>query len=105
MFKKTKHTSLLRYWTSRYLLTLFVGLAILALISALWIRHTTLQNRLDMMEFMAEEMVKRVTNSSTTKETQTEALPEIPGIRDKGDPMRIRDIEPIIYIVDDEGTL
>lgn len=105
MSKKIKHTSLLRYWTSRYLLTLFVGLAILALISALWIRHTTLQNRLDMMGFMAEEMVKRVTNSSTTKETQTEALPEIPGIRDKGDPMRIRDIEPIIYIVDNEGSL
>lgn len=60
---KNKRVSLLTYWTSRYVLTLCIGLLIISLIFAMWIRHTTLEYRLEMMTFMAEDTVKRITDT------------------------------------------
>jgi signal transduction histidine kinase len=58
--KNKKRTTLLRYWTTRYLFTLFVGLLILGVCSLWWIRHTALENRLTLMEYAAAESADRI---------------------------------------------
>ncbi|WLR54409.1 HAMP domain-containing sensor histidine kinase [Mesobacillus subterraneus] len=58
--KNRKHVSLLRYWTTRYLLTLIGGLILLGAGSVWWIKETTLENRLKLMEYMAVETADRV---------------------------------------------
>lgn len=97
-----KRVPLQRYWTTRYLLTILVGLTIIAVVSALWIRHTTLENRLHMMEFMAEETVNRL------------LLNQEPGIPPEGnvsglfpDRGRLINLEsnPFIYIVNAQGII
>ncbi|MED1863103.1 HAMP domain-containing sensor histidine kinase [Fictibacillus nanhaiensis] len=57
---KKSRTTLLKYWTTRYVLTLFVGLLILGLCSLWWIRHTALENRLTLMEYMAADTADRI---------------------------------------------
>lgn len=52
--------SLKRYWTTRYVLTLAIGLIIVAVISAVWIRHTTFENRLEMMQVMAKQTANQI---------------------------------------------
>ncbi|WLR50543.1 HAMP domain-containing sensor histidine kinase [Bacillus tianshenii] len=65
MFTKLTHKqSMLRYWTNRYLLTLCIGLVIIGFVSVLWIRHTTLENRLNLTEILAEEIADRVINQN-----------------------------------------
>lgn len=105
-----KRISLTRYWTSRYLLTLCIGLIIVAFLSAIWIRHTTLQNRLDMLEFMGEEISNRLADNITDNFSI-----EPPGTKNenKVDPGVFRDrerfmdmgINPNIYIVDTNGNI
>ncbi|GLB59532.1 sensor histidine kinase [Cytobacillus sp. NCCP-133] len=58
--KKNKRTTLLRYWTTRYLFTLVAGLLILAAGSMWWIRQKTLDNRLNLMQYLAVETADRV---------------------------------------------
>lgn len=96
-----KRISLLRYWTSRYLLTLCIGLAVITIVSALWIRHTTLENRVNMMKMMSEEIAYRVAGTSEVRPGSPNA--EMPGFLD--DRGRFLDLEndPSIYIVDAYG--
>ncbi|MFJ7732978.1 ATP-binding protein [Lysinibacillus sp. NPDC097231] len=101
MFKKNKRVSLLNYWTSRYLLTLFVGLAIISFISAAWIRHTTFQNRLELMEFLADETLYRLTDTSGLNGPMG-AIPGFIGDRER---FTMREIDPILYVVDTEGNI
>ena len=99
MFIKNKRISLLSYWTSRYVLTLVIGLAVVFLVSVLWIRHTTLEYRLEMMEYMADETVNRITNIGAEHER------DIPNfLEQKGRP-NFRDIDPVMYITDVSGTV
>jgi len=100
MFNKNKRVTLLSYWTSRYLLTLIIGLLIISFISALWIRHTTLENRLEMMEFMAEEMVNRITDVSIPGIPPSERVPDF-----AEDRFRIRDLNPSMYIINTDGEV
>ncbi|WP_310257387.1 sensor histidine kinase [Fictibacillus barbaricus] len=58
-----KRTTLLKYWTTRYLITLIAGLLILAAGSLWWIRNTTLDNRLNIMEYLAVETADRISHS------------------------------------------
>lgn len=51
---------MLRYWTARYLSTLFIGLLILGVCTIWWIRHTALENRLTLMEYVAAETADRI---------------------------------------------
>ncbi len=99
MLRPIKRVSLLAYWTRSYVLTLLTGLLIVSLISAFWIRHTTIEYRLDMMEFMANEMVHRLTN---TKDSISEG--SIPEGFDR-ERFRYREIEPIMYLVNMEGNI
>ena len=61
-----KKIPLQRYWTSRYVITLAIGLLTVAIISAWWIRHTTFENRISMMKFMAEETAIQVVQDNIT---------------------------------------
>ncbi|WP_226537392.1 sensor histidine kinase [Fictibacillus halophilus] len=66
--KNKNRTTLLRYWTTRYLVTLFIGLLILGVFSLWWIRHTTLENRLTLMEYVAAETADRIASSDRNKD-------------------------------------
>nr|WP_245350088.1 HAMP domain-containing sensor histidine kinase [Cytobacillus eiseniae] len=91
---------MLRYWTSRYLVTLCIGLVVIAIISALWIRHTTLENRLDMTKLMAEEIANRFVDISEGRPNR-----EVSGLlTNRGRFMNIES-DPSIYIVDTIGTI
>ncbi|WP_235822741.1 HAMP domain-containing sensor histidine kinase [Cytobacillus massiliigabonensis] len=101
LIKNNKRISLLRYWTSRYLITLCIGLVVIAIISALWIRHTTLENRLDMTKLMAEEIADRFVDISEGRPSKG----DVPGsLTDRGRFMNIES-DPSIYIVDTAGTI
>ncbi|MFJ6209662.1 ATP-binding protein [Lysinibacillus sp. NPDC092081] len=102
MFKKNKRISLRNYWTSRYLLTLFVGLVIISFISAAWIRHTTFQNRLEMMEFIADETVFRLTDTSGQNNGPMIGIPGFIGNRERS---TMREIDPVLYVVDTAGNI
>ncbi|MEW8969828.1 HAMP domain-containing sensor histidine kinase [Mesobacillus jeotgali] len=95
--KNEKHVTLLRYWTTRYLLTLIVGLLLLGAGSMWWIKKTTLENRLKLMEYMAVETADRVAQAGDF------------GGFDKrmGDPSRFFEMEsqPLLFITDLEGNV
>ena len=89
---------MLAYWTRNYVLTLVIGLAILFVLSALWIRHTTTEHRLEMMELIAEETVGMITKVATgVRPEQVE-----PYIA-RREPESLREINPILYITDAAG--
>lgn len=55
---------MLKYWTTRYLATLIIGLILLGAGSLWWIQKTTLENRLNLMEYLAVETANRVTQTN-----------------------------------------
>ena len=95
----TKKVSLLTYWTRNYVLTLVIGLAILFILSAFWIRHTTMEHRIEMMEVIADETVSRITNMATRTEPN-----HFEQFIDRREPNPMREINPTIYITDSFGT-
>ncbi|RKL67106.1 two-component sensor histidine kinase [Salipaludibacillus neizhouensis] len=91
--RKNKRIPLLQHWTRRYLMTLVVGLIVIGIISALWIRHTTIENRIDLTRFIAEQTAAQVVNLQED-ETTLEDTPEInPQFRE----------ETEIFVVDPGG--
>jgi signal transduction histidine kinase len=96
---KNKRTTLLRYWTTRYLLTLILGLLLLAAGSLWWIQKTTLENRLNLMEYLAVETAHRVvqTNGKMEVEPFFERM-----LEDRAKVLQI-DKEPELFITDLEG--
>ncbi|SER62260.1 Signal transduction histidine kinase [Gracilibacillus ureilyticus] len=102
MFTNNKKIPLQRYWTSRFLLTLIIGLAIIAIVSAFWIKHTTLENRLRIMEFMAEETARRIANMD-----EEELPPGMDMHRFLEGEGKFFDMEgkPSIYVTDTDGTI
>jgi signal transduction histidine kinase len=57
---RKERTSLLRYWTTRYLLTLCIGLITIGILSFSGIRYYEKQKQLDFMELLAAEMADRM---------------------------------------------
>ncbi|MEG6614926.1 HAMP domain-containing sensor histidine kinase [Peptococcaceae bacterium 1198_IL3148] len=102
MKNSDKKIPLQRYWITQYLITLVVGLVVVAIISALWIRHSTLENRLNLMEFMAEETANRIVNNNEER-----MPPERDVHRFLVDRGRLIDMEinPFIYIVNPGGKI
>ncbi|MDM5332968.1 HAMP domain-containing sensor histidine kinase [Ureibacillus composti] len=98
IFKNDKHVSLIRYWTSRYLFTLCIGLIVVAIISALWIRHNTLENRLNLMSVLAESMADRI----VTANDQAQPPPNFFLERKLKTEL---EIDPFTYIVDTNGNV
>lgn len=56
-------TSLLRYWTTRYLLTLCVGLIIIGVVSAIWIKEAATEKQLEVTSLFVEEVADRVVDN------------------------------------------
>ncbi|RSL33664.1 sensor histidine kinase [Salibacterium salarium] len=102
MNKNDKKVSLLRYWTTRYLITLVIGLVVVAVISVLWIRQTNLENRLNVTKYLAQEIADRFVEEQSGETVPREGVLEY--IRER---QNILDTElnPIIYIVDANGRI
>src|SRR5690625_7873258 len=69
-----KRIPLQRYWTTRYFIRLIIDLLIVTIVSAWWIRHTTLEDRVHMREIMAEEIGHQV---GSGQPNDKQALPDI----------------------------
>jgi len=61
--KNHKPISLLRYWTTRYLLTLCVGLLIIGVASAIWIKDAATEKQLEVTSLFVEEVADRVVDN------------------------------------------
>lgn len=92
--------SMLTHWTRNYVMTLVIGLAILFILSAFWIRHTTMEYRIEMMEVIADETVNRITNMATR--TEPNRFEPFIGPHE---PNPMREINPIVYVTDSFGTV
>lgn len=57
-----KQTSILSYWTFRYLLILCIGLLLIAIASIWWIRQQSMNNRLQTSALFAQEIADRTLN-------------------------------------------
>ncbi|MEF3306935.1 HAMP domain-containing sensor histidine kinase [Paenibacillus sp. GYB003] len=55
-----KSTSILSYWTFRYVLILCVGLLLVASVAVVWVRQATMDNRMQMTGLLAQEIADRV---------------------------------------------
>ncbi|MBY0085444.1 HAMP domain-containing histidine kinase [Brevibacillus sp. M2.1A] len=58
--KNNEPVSLLRYWTTRYLLTLVIGLLIIGAVSAYWIKYAAIEKQIEVTRLFAEEVADRV---------------------------------------------
>lgn len=100
--KADRKRTLLRYWTTRYLATLFIGLLVIAIISVFWIRNTTLENRLNITKFLAEEIADRFVYNDSGQEIHRRG---VPGIVEDRQQFLDLDTKPSIYIVDTNGIV
>lgn len=98
---KNRKVSILRYWTTRYLLTLLIGLLIIAALSLFWIRQTTVDHRLNVTQLVAQEMADRV----ATEGAESGTLPreEVPDFFQERQSVLNIETNPLIYIVDNNG--
>lgn len=102
MFTKTNEKiTLLKYWTTRYLATLCIGLLVIGILSVLWIRHSTLQHRLDIAKFLAEETADRFVSNIGGEPTPREKGGKI--LRDHDKTLGLE--KPFIYIVNNDGDI
>jgi signal transduction histidine kinase len=62
-FQNNKPISLLRYWTTRYLVTLCAGLLIIGIVSAIWIKQAATEKQLEVTRLFAEEVADRVVDN------------------------------------------
>lgn len=97
--KNKKRTTLLTYWTTRYLITLVLGLFILGAGSLWWIKHTALQHNLNLMEYLAVETSQRVVQSNGDMGFD----PFFNRMLDKRAEVLELDTEPEMFITDIEG--
>lgn len=101
--KQKDRVSITTYWTRRYLTTLCIGLAIAGFISALWIRHQALENRLDMMMFLAENTADSIVAHQKRDSNSNPNRVEEYFLAEKK--ISRMDIEPFSYIVDTDGII
>lgn len=97
---KNRKISILRYWTTLYLLTLLIGLLIIAVLSLFWIRQTTVDHRLNVTQLVAQEMADRVATESGSGTLPREEVPDF--FQDRQSVLNI-ETNPLIYIVDNNG--
>ncbi|WP_232699515.1 HAMP domain-containing sensor histidine kinase [Brevibacillus daliensis] len=64
--KNKKRKSLLTYWTTRYVLTICVGLVVIGLFSSMWIGYNETQKRLDVMKYMAMDISEQIMTTEGT---------------------------------------
>jgi len=101
MSKPIKRPSIQSYWTSRYLVTLIIGLFIIGLFAVLWIRHTTLSHNLDLTRVVVNEMADRAF-SDTGQFNGDSRFPAILERRGQAFPI---EKHPLTYIVNSKGEV
>lgn len=99
--QRKKRIPIHRYWTSRYLITLIAGLSCIAIISAVWIRHNTLEHRVSMMEFMSSEIAGRFAGEDRTLPAEGDKSQNLPTREQLLDMQG----DPLIYISDMYGNV
>src|SRR5699024_11020027 len=99
-----KKIPLQRYWTRRYALTLIVGLIIVTFISAWWIRHSALEDRLQLMEVMAEEIAQETVSSEPRNEQDLADANVHEFLTDPGKYMNMES-NPSIFITNADGEI
>lgn len=98
--KNRQKTPLLYYWTKRYLLTLVIGLVIIGVTSVIWIRHNSLENKLELTKLVAQEIADRA--SDTENENLTDM--RFPFIQDRQ--QFINNGQPLsVYIKNESGEI
>lgn len=99
--KENKRTPLLQYWSTRYIITLCIGLIIIGIVSTLWIRYNTVQKRLESLELLAAEIAE----SSVDAQGLLYIDPRIS--RDIERRQRFLDLGPdlMLFVVNKEGRL
>ncbi|WP_168733939.1 sensor histidine kinase [Metabacillus sediminilitoris] len=99
--KKKSKTPLLYYWTRRYLITLIIGLILIAVVSIFWIRHNTIESKLQLTKLFAQELSDRSVDE-TGKIIISPRLPFILEEREKF----LNSREPLnYYIKTNEGDI
>ncbi|MFB4162458.1 ATP-binding protein [Alteribacillus sp. JSM 102045] len=94
--------SLLRYWTTRYFITLIIGLIVVAIVSVIWIRHTNLEHRLNVTKYLAQEIADRFVEEQSGETVPREGVLEY--IQERQSIIGT-ELDPIIYIVDSQGRV
>lgn len=99
--KIKKRTTLLRYWTTRYIITLVTGVLLLSYISLWWMENTALQYRLNLLKYLADETADRAIKSNG----QIVIGPVLAKTVEDREKILHLNQQPIIYIVDPDGTI
>lgn len=97
-----QRSSLLTYWTTRYLVTLCIGLLVIGVVSTLWLQYSETEKRINMMRLMAEDISDRVIDM-TNSEGNLQVKPFLLRIIDKRQRFLELDYKPILLIFDDKG--
>ena len=102
LFMKTKkRTPLLRYWTTRYLLTLTTGLLVLSIFSLWWMEKTALEYRLSLLKYLADETADRALKDNG----QIVIGPLLTEIIEEREKILHLNEQPIIYIARPNGEI
>lgn len=101
MLKPIKRPSIQMYWTSRYLVTLIIGLFIIGFLAVLWIRQTTLSHNLDLTRIVVNEMADRAV-SDTGDFNDGPRFSSILERRGEEFPIETR---PLTYVVNSQGVV
>ena len=99
--KIKKRTTLIRYWTTRYLITLTTGLLILSAVSFWWMEKTALEYRLNLLKYLAEETADRAIKGNG----QIVVGPVLSKAIEEREKMINLNKTPIIYIVEPDGEI
>jgi signal transduction histidine kinase len=99
--RNKQRTTLLRYWTTRYVTTLFIGLLVLSFVSVWWIKQTTLENRLHLLKYLADEAADRVVHDRG----QIIIDPILPRVLEERQKLLQLNAETVIYITDLRGEI
>jgi len=99
--KTKKRTTLLRYWTTRYLITLTTGLLVLSIFSLWWMEKTALEYRLSLIKYLADETADRAIKANG----QIVVGPILSEIVEEREKILHLNEQPIIYIVDPDGEI
>ncbi|MBG9790940.1 HAMP domain-containing sensor histidine kinase [Brevibacillus laterosporus] len=95
--KNKERKTLLTYWTTRYVLTICVGLIVIGLLSSMWIRYNETQKRLDVMKYLAIDISEQIVTADG-KVSIPSFLPRILDNRQRF----MKGFKPMVLILDEQ---
>jgi len=101
MSKPIKRPTIQTYWTTRYLITLIIGLILIGFFAVLWIRQTTLSHNLDLTRIVVNEMADR----AVSDQGDFNDGPRISSILERRGQAFPIETRPLTYVVDSEGVV